>query len=932
MLLKRLADVDAKFHARGEKELASPRQSIEQRMLRYQQECDRRARKEIEAEMEMFQDRELRRMQLDEAAKYRGQLAARVKELREEYNRELSVLRQREERVQQSFQRKQRDIESEAYDQRQRMVTQMDNLRSKEEENKRLLKHGLRELEMEKARVRDLQTKLSEKLDEASSEKSKRNRIWKSEMDAWKKEVRLQYEEREASVAKGERELSLAQREFDKKNAEMQRRWDEAMSKESALKEALQAVEENRSRAEKLSIELEQAREHLGIISSSARVDKETLRKISDENASLRASLAEAEERGSDVRSASLKRQNDQESIIQSLREKLDDALAQHARERSSLSEEIRRLKIDPEQAAETARNTIKWLERELKTQGEQLQGRIDALTAESDRLHESLAERESQVKTQGAEMAELRHLLRRARENINDEAVRKPRRSAGTNHDARDGDSRRQPRRRVLLRSSAPAQAQAASAGSAAMVIPDPNKKSVLELEQKLSKMQNELEEKAMLLQKEKAQSAKYRDLRDEAVTMRDKAVENARTVEAEAKQKMALYEIDVGRKLAEAEAARRDTEAQAKRDIAQVEALAEIKISKFEHEARSAKQSSEQALRRLQSSNASSEEQSNVAIQRIKVEYEAKLQAEQTRAREMESEMRRREEAERAARQEREKTLLEEQKALADARAEAALQAQRAAEARAAAAVLKQPQASSIVAHSESMTNALDADAQEETAAIDAARKKADEEAAAAQKKAEEEEAAAARKRAEEEAAAARKKAEEEAAAAQKKAEEEAAAAQKKAEEEAAAAQKKAEEEAAAAQKKAEEEAAAAQKKAEEDAAAAQKKAAEDAAAAKMEAARLKVRERHEKKRQQQEAQAALERRQREAAKEKEEDSDDVDDISWGSGLPIDSSRDDDRGSPSGFGGGESEITGIEDTGDMEVGEYATSSEDSF
>ena len=64
----------------------------------------------------------------------------------------------------------------------------------------------------------------------------------------------------------------------------------------------------------------------------------------------------------------------------------------------------------------------------------------------------------------------------------------------------------------------------------------------------------------------------------------------------------------------------------------------------------------------------------------------------------------------------------------------------------------------------------------------------------------------------------------------------------------------------------------------------------------------------------------------------KKKEEDSDDVDDISWGSGLPIDSSREDDRGSPSGFGGGESEITGIEDTGDMEVGEYATSSEDSF
>ena len=86
-----------------EQERLVPLQTIEERTIKYQRECEERARAEIQAEVARVREIEISRMRLDEAAKCRAQLDRAREELEKLHLTRLQEMRAREAEMKERF-------------------------------------------------------------------------------------------------------------------------------------------------------------------------------------------------------------------------------------------------------------------------------------------------------------------------------------------------------------------------------------------------------------------------------------------------------------------------------------------------------------------------------------------------------------------------------------------------------------------------------------------------------------------------------------------------------------------------------------------------------------------------------------------------------------------------------------------------------------
>jgi hypothetical protein len=112
-----------------ERDGAIPREALEERMMAYQVQVDQQAREEVAAEIERWKDTELQEMRQAEAAAHRRELDICRAQWDKTYQDALAELKRREEESSTRLRRKEQEVETARFEQRQRILEDMERLR-----------------------------------------------------------------------------------------------------------------------------------------------------------------------------------------------------------------------------------------------------------------------------------------------------------------------------------------------------------------------------------------------------------------------------------------------------------------------------------------------------------------------------------------------------------------------------------------------------------------------------------------------------------------------------------------------------------------------------------------------------------------------------------------------------------------------------------
>lgn len=185
----------------------APSRTIEERMLKYQRECDELSNRMIEQQMAQFKGNEVTKVRLDEQRKFQKQLDGLRAQVHAEYENQVRLLKEKEQACELEYMRRKTELEAELYEQRQRVLLEVDSLRAREEEIRRKEDLDFRKLSTDEARLKDLEQRIA--LREQSIDSFEENLKQKHTklVEEAKKAILTSYSDREADIVKAETKL-----------------------------------------------------------------------------------------------------------------------------------------------------------------------------------------------------------------------------------------------------------------------------------------------------------------------------------------------------------------------------------------------------------------------------------------------------------------------------------------------------------------------------------------------------------------------------------------------------------------------------------------------------------------------------------------------------------------------------------------------------
>lgn len=154
---QKLKRIDAEYLSAQVSERQLPFREVEERVIKYKREVDAKARLDLAAEVARVKEVEMASIKLEESAKYRTKMQEYRNELEQMHKDKLEKLKQREADVQEKCKRKEQDLEKAIFEHRQTVMRDMELLQIRENEVRKGLEVRLREVELERTRMRELQ-------------------------------------------------------------------------------------------------------------------------------------------------------------------------------------------------------------------------------------------------------------------------------------------------------------------------------------------------------------------------------------------------------------------------------------------------------------------------------------------------------------------------------------------------------------------------------------------------------------------------------------------------------------------------------------------------------------------------------------------------------------------------------------------------------
>ncbi|CAG9327016.1 unnamed protein product [Blepharisma stoltei] len=294
-------------------------QTLEERMLRYQRECDTRMRNDLAQEIARVREIEISALRIEEANKYRQQLQKIRTEQEEYWRQQLEGLKEREREARERLMIREKEIEAKEYAQRQQLLKDMEALKQKEKDLKRAV-----ELELEGARLQ--KQSWEQKKNESESklkemEALRTNMVNKAEEDFfhYKREYEREHEEERRRLINERMELEAMRRSLDMDTSRSKNNEEKCMKLENDLSEALRLKTLFKEERKKFEKELAQTREELRIMNETGRRNMDLLVLKEEELKSARADCETYKNLFLEQRETVKKYENYQQEIVKKL-------------------------------------------------------------------------------------------------------------------------------------------------------------------------------------------------------------------------------------------------------------------------------------------------------------------------------------------------------------------------------------------------------------------------------------------------------------------------------------------------------------------------------------------------------------------------------------------------------------------------------------
>lgn len=161
--------VDYNYLEKIDIERAAPFKSLEERMLKYKQECEVRYKNDLQSEIRRLKEFEISRIRIEEAARYRDKMESFRTEMENLHLEKVKELKMREEAAMDRIKGKEREIEKAAYGHRQKVLSTEETMRLRENDVKKTVEMELVLVKNEKDRMAHTIMEYERKLAEMES-------------------------------------------------------------------------------------------------------------------------------------------------------------------------------------------------------------------------------------------------------------------------------------------------------------------------------------------------------------------------------------------------------------------------------------------------------------------------------------------------------------------------------------------------------------------------------------------------------------------------------------------------------------------------------------------------------------------------------------------------------------------------------------------
>lgn len=134
---KKMEIINARYRSLSHDNALSPLKSLEERLLQCQRDADQRIKVEVEEAVARVRKVEVSKMRLEEQAKYSQELAQARDEFERTWQQRLQELREREARLTEKTTLKEKEVEQQCYQLRQRMLAEMETVRKRDADSRR---------------------------------------------------------------------------------------------------------------------------------------------------------------------------------------------------------------------------------------------------------------------------------------------------------------------------------------------------------------------------------------------------------------------------------------------------------------------------------------------------------------------------------------------------------------------------------------------------------------------------------------------------------------------------------------------------------------------------------------------------------------------------------------------------------------------------
>jgi hypothetical protein len=157
MLDSRLREINNNYQFKREQERLFPTRTMEEKMLHFQRECEKRFRDDFEAQVKNIREVEIARVRLEEANRARMEFEAVRADMESIFERKLSAQIEREMEAQKQAAERERLAQQNHYKTRQRLQRELEDLRSREQAVARKLELDNQGLRLFETRLKEMQ-------------------------------------------------------------------------------------------------------------------------------------------------------------------------------------------------------------------------------------------------------------------------------------------------------------------------------------------------------------------------------------------------------------------------------------------------------------------------------------------------------------------------------------------------------------------------------------------------------------------------------------------------------------------------------------------------------------------------------------------------------------------------------------------------------